>query len=105
MDTFIRQVAQHTQNKYGKDLHHVWVVLPNQRATVYLKKALGELYGSTLFAPRILSMLNLAHELTGIQPLSQIELLTRLYNVHDKVMRGAGLKDEEEGFCPVLFLG
>jgi len=81
MKSFLLDVVLEVINK-NTDIENIVFVLPNQRAGVYLQKALkNELYKTTFF-PQIITFDNLAEQIAGRLKTPSIELLFDFYSVY-----------------------
>ncbi|MEO1031193.1 MAG: PD-(D/E)XK nuclease family protein [Bacteroidota bacterium] len=78
MSSFIKTVLLDLQQK-GLNLEDLYFILPSQRAGVFLKHHLSQIIDKPIFAPRILSIATFVEELSGLQSLSNTDLLFWLY--------------------------
>ncbi|NNE33211.1 MAG: PD-(D/E)XK nuclease family protein [Winogradskyella sp.] len=81
MTSFIKSVLLDLKSKQLnlEDLHFI---LPSKRAGVFLKKELGSLISTPIFAPQIISIEDFVEDLSGLRNLSQTELLFKLYKAY-----------------------
>jgi len=93
MISFIKTVLLDLKNK-GIDIEDVHFILPSKRAGVFLKHQLSSLLDNPIFSPRILSIEEFVEELSGLQTLSNTELLFKLYTTYKKLTP----KEEQESF-------
>ncbi|HRQ85101.1 MAG TPA: PD-(D/E)XK nuclease family protein [Flavobacteriales bacterium] len=85
---FLRQVALALLSGYGVDLRDVAVVLPSQRAGLYLRKWIAEEAGKPLWSPQVFTLSSFMEELSGLRPLATEELLLEGYEAYRKVAGG-----------------
>ncbi|WP_422106488.1 PD-(D/E)XK nuclease family protein [Winogradskyella sp.] len=78
MSSFIKTVLLDLQQK-GLNLEDLYFILPSQRAGVFLKHHLSQIIDKPIFAPHILSIETFVEELSGLQSLSNTDLLFWLY--------------------------
>ena len=94
MTAFLKQVAKALVAEHGSALRDVAVVLPSQRAGLYLRKWISEEAGKPLWSPLIFTIGTFMEELSGLRPLAQEELLFEGYEAYRKV---EGPKAQELG--------
>ena len=82
--TFLNKLAHQIINDCGFDFSHITIVLPNKRARLFLLEAFKTHSNQTFFAPEIISIEDLIHTISGIEVLSNIELLFEFYEVYKK---------------------
>lgn len=82
---FLRQVARALLAEHGTDLKDVAVVLPSQRAGLYLRKWLVEEAGRPLWSPHLFTLATFMEELSGLRPLATEELLFEGYAAYRSV--------------------
>lgn len=85
---FLRQVAKALLAAHGSDLKEVAVVLPSQRAGLYLRKWLAEEAGRPLWSPQVFTLATFMEELSGLRPLATEELLFEGYAAYRIVEGG-----------------
>lgn len=85
MTAFLQQVAKALLAEHGLALRDVAVVLPSQRAGLYLRKWVSEEAGQPLWSPQIFTMGTFMEELSGLRPLAAEELLFEGYEAYRKV--------------------
>jgi ATP-dependent helicase/nuclease subunit B len=79
-DAFLRLVAEHIHKNYEDKLENLCIVLPNKRASVFLKKHLAKTYGKTTWLPAMHSAEEFIGMLSGLQVLDEVDLICHLYN-------------------------
>lgn len=97
-EKFLTEVARAiiAENKSEKDLA---VVLPNQRAGLFLKQRIAELINQPVFLPKIFTIEEFFHQLSGLTKVEKVEQLFRLYESHLVVSQ------EPDGFDKFLTWG
>jgi len=79
---FLHQLAKVLLADHGADFRHVAVVLPNQRAGMFLRNELVKQAGKAIWSPYVLTMDKFVTEVTRWQIPYEIELLLELYKVY-----------------------
>ncbi len=77
---FLQLVAGFIQQKYNNNLQRLCIVLPSRRGAVFLKRYLGEVYGSTTWLPAIISSEEFIETLSELSVADEHELVCRLYD-------------------------
>lgn len=85
MTPFLQQVAKALLAEHGTSLRDVAIVLPSQRAGLYLRKWIAEEAGKPLWSPRIFTIGTFMEVLSGLRPLAPEELLFEGYEAYRKV--------------------
>lgn len=75
MEPFLRQLAALLVHDHGKDLADVAVVLPSQRAGLYLRRHLAEVAGTTIWSPQVLTLSGLVERISGLRTAATTDLL------------------------------
>jgi len=80
----------------GKDLNleELLFILPSKRAGVFLKHHLATLLEKPIFSPHIISIEEFVEELSGLQNISNTELLFKLYATYKELTK----ESEQEAF-------
>src|SRR5437868_1709209 len=76
---FLKSVAEYIHQNHKDKVEELCIVLPNKRGALFLKKYLGLTFAKTIWLPRIISAEELIEELSGMQVLSEIDLVCHLY--------------------------
>ncbi len=84
MGAFLHQLAQAIWRQHGTALREVAVVLPSQRAGLYLHKWLAQVAGKPLWSPQMFTMGSFMETLSGLRPLATEELLFEGYEAFRK---------------------
>ena len=84
MKTFLDEIAEEIVNsKYP--FESIKVVVPNQRASLFLKNALALQIQKPAFAPEILSVENFVEELSTLTKVSPVDLTFKFYSAYQAV--------------------
>ncbi|MGE0568447.1 MAG: hypothetical protein AB7O73_10900, partial [Bacteroidia bacterium] len=86
MEPFLLSVVKYIKSKHESDLGKVCIVLPNKRASLYIKKYLFEVYQKAIWIPTIISSEELILRISGLIKLDQVDLLSVLYESYVKAM-------------------
>ena len=92
--SFLDQIGKLVIEKYGDSLHNTVIILPNNRAKVFLVNALRKQISTAVFSPRIISIEQLIQEISKLRLVDPIELLFEFYEVYLTVTE----KSEQEPF-------
>jgi ATP-dependent helicase/nuclease subunit B len=95
MAAFLEQLAEALWAEHGAALGRVAVVLPSQRAGLYLRHALARRAGSALWSPEIFTLASFMERLSGLRTLPAEELLFEAYEAY-RTVAGADLRSFEE---------
>lgn len=79
---FLHQVAQALLAEHGTSLRDVAVVLPSQRAGLYLRKWLAEEAAAPLWSPQVFTIGTFMEERSGLRPLPTEELYFEGYEAY-----------------------
>ncbi len=82
MNSFLQDVAEYTLENYGSELEQICIVLPNKRASLYLRKSLSELLSQPSFMPTYLSIEDLVEEISGLKIIDNISQLFLLFDAY-----------------------
>ena len=93
MIPFIKTVLIDLKEKDIK-LEDITFILPSKRAGVFLKHQLSSLLDQPIFSPQIFSIEEFVEELSGLQNISNTELLFRLYDTYKSLTKTS----EQESF-------
>lgn len=85
MATFLEQLAEALLQEHDRDLRDVAVVLPSQRAGLYLRQALARLYGRALWSPEVFTLPSFMERISGLRALPMEELLFEAYEAYKLV--------------------
>lgn len=79
---FLQLVARAVLAEHGTALRDVAVVLPSQRAGLYLRKWLAQEAGSSIWSPQVFTIGSFLEELSGLRALPAEELLFEGYEAY-----------------------
>jgi len=84
-DSFLNKIADYIKQN---DLlsNDVKIILPNKRASLFLKKELINLIKTPTFLPQFLSIEEFMQQLTDLTPLDNLHLQFELYEVYSKII-------------------
>ncbi len=82
MANFLEQLAEALIAEHGSALSDVAVVLPSQRASLYLRRALARAVGKTQWSPEIFTLSTFMERVSGLRALPIEELLFEAYEAH-----------------------
>jgi ATP-dependent helicase/nuclease subunit B len=84
-DKFLSQVASYILSQMGDDAGNTVIVLPSQRASVYLRKHLAAQTDKVRFAPDMLTLDQFITRFSPLKTADRVELLFQLYECYLKV--------------------
>jgi len=85
MQSFLDKTATFIFNKYQDSLDKICVVLPNRRASLFLKKNLSLHAKKTIWSPTIYSIEDFIIEISGYSVIDPVYLQFELYEIHKEV--------------------
>lgn len=85
MAAFLEQLAKALLREHGHALGNVAVVLPSQRAGLYLRDALARQAGRALWSPEMFTLSSFMERLSGLRALPMEELLFEAYEAYRNV--------------------
>ena len=86
MAAFLEQLAEALLREHGHALGEVAVVLPSQRAGLYLRDALARQAGHALWSPEVFTLSSFMERLSGLRALPMEELLFEAYEAYRSVV-------------------
>lgn len=89
MVPFLRSLAEALLKEHGNALREVAVVLPSQRAGLYLSRHLAELNGGALWSPELFTFPTFMERLAGWRTADQVGTLITLHGVLRALKGGA----------------
>ena len=84
MLTFLDQVAQ-TIIESKRDFQELKIVVPSNRAILFLKEAIKKRIEIPRFAPKVISIESFIEELSGLKKISKSELLLLFFEIYRKI--------------------
>ncbi len=95
MEPFLKKTANYIIENYGNMIGEVCVVLPNRRASLFLKKHLAATLQKTVWSPFFYSIEDFVFEISGFRQIDPVSLQFELYKVHKEV-EGENAADFDE---------
>ncbi len=92
MQAFLDKTADYLINDVDENISDICVVLPNRRASLFLKKHISNKISKPLWSPEIFSIEDFICKLSGYRIIDRISLLFEFYETH-KTIEG---KDAQE---------
>ena len=80
--SFLDKIAQVLVEEYAENLSNTIVVLPNQRAKIFLIESLRKQVSRNILSPEIISIEEFIQDIAGIRTIDPIELLFQFYEVY-----------------------
>lgn len=103
MEPFVSKLAKEIHRQFPDDLKEVCIVLPNRRASLFLKKHLAEVYQKTIWSPVIYSIEDFIIKLSGYKPIDTLELLFQFYHIYKSIEKTEAKSfDEFSKWAPTL---
>jgi len=93
MHHFIKNVIEKIFADKTRNISNSIIILPNKRSQVFLKKEISNVSKKTIFAPKIYDIEEFMSVISGIEKISDTELLFEFYNVYS-----THTKDDKESF-------
>ncbi len=94
MKTFLAEVVEKLLRDTSHSLENQLLILPSQRACVFLKDELKKQLTTTTFLPRVISIENFIQEVTGIDQCDNVQLLFDFYTIYKELTP----KDKTDSF-------
>ncbi len=95
MESFLQKTAQYIIENYSDGLDDICIVLPNRRASLFLKKYIAAGLNKTVWSPAFYSIEDFVFEISGLSAVDPVSLQFELYEVHKEV-EGDNASDFEE---------
>ena len=83
MQTFLDHVAEKIASSTHK-WDNIKVIVPNNRAIIFLKDCLKKVIDRPIIAPKILTIDEFIKDLSGINPISKPEIILSFYEVYSE---------------------
>ncbi len=93
MHHFIKNVIEKIFSDKTRNISNSIIILPNKRSQIFLKKEISNVLKKTIFAPKIYDIEEFMSVISGIEKISDTELLFEFYNVYS-----SHAKDDKETF-------
>ena len=91
MHDFIKNVIKEIFADGAEYISDYIIILPNKRSRVFLKKEISRVSKKTIFAPKIYDIEEFMSIISGLEKISETELLFEFYNVYSN-----NIKDEDK---------
>ncbi len=95
MKTFLEKTADYIFDQYQNDLENVCIILPNRRASLYLKKFISERAQKNIWSPQIFAVEDFIAAISDKVIVDNVTLLFDLYNIHLELEKGEVRSFEE----------
>ncbi len=95
MEAFLLKLAKEIHRQYPDDLKDICIVLPNRRASLFLKKYLAEVYQKTIWSPEIFATEDFISKHSGYNSIDNLELLFQFYEVYKNIEKEEAKSFEE----------
>ena len=82
MHGFIKEVINKIIISNGTDISKVIIILPNKRSRIFLKQEISKIVKKTIFSPLIYDIEEFMSLVSGINKISETELLFEFYNIY-----------------------
>ena len=82
MHGFIKEVISKIIISNGTDISKVIIILPNKRSRIFLKQEISKIAKKTIFSPLIYDIEEFMSLVSGINKISDTELLFEFYNIY-----------------------
>ena len=82
MHGFIKEVINKIIISNGTDISKVIIILPNKRSQIFLKQEISKIVKKTIFSPLIYDIEEFMSLVSGINKISETELLFEFYNIY-----------------------
>lgn len=102
MKTFLEHVARHLIKAYGSNLNHLTIVLPGQRAALYMNHLLLEAADGPIWAPQYTTIDQLFIQLSSLKKEAPIHLVCRLYDIYQDLVAEPMSLDDFYGWGEIL---
>lgn len=89
MQTFLDKLSGYIYENYSDKLDEICIIVPNRRASLFLKKGLADQAKRTIWSPQIFSIEDFINKYAGFNLIDPIYLQCELYNVHVEKEKGA----------------
>ena len=96
MHHFIKNVIEKIFADNTRNISNSIIILPNKRSRVFLKKEISKVSKKTIFAPKIYDIEEFMSVISGIEKISDTELLFEFYNVYSDHTKDSDKETFEE---------
>lgn len=95
MEAFLHKLAEEIHRQFPDELKDICIVLPNRRASLFLKKHLAKIYNKTIWAPEIFATEDFISKHSGYNSIDNLELLFQFYEVYKNIEKEEAKSFEE----------
>lgn len=95
MESFLEKTAKHIFDTYKDNLDDLCIVLPNRRASLFLRKHLASLIGKNIWSPQIYSIEDFIKHFSPAQLINNLSTAFELFEVH-KIIEGEKAQQFDE---------
>jgi len=96
MHYFVKNVIEKIFSDKSRNISNNIIILPNKRSRVFLKKEISNISTKTIFAPKIYDIEEFMSVISGIEKISDTELLFEFYSVYTKHTKDSDRESFEE---------
>ena len=96
MHYFIKNAIEKIFTDKTRNISNSIIILPNKRSRVFLKKQISNISKKTIFAPKIYDIEEFMSVISGIEKVSDTELLFEFYNVYTNHTKDSDRQTFEE---------
>lgn len=82
MHGFLKNVTQKVYEKHSDNISSIIIIVPNKRSQIFLKKEISRVAKKTIFSPIIYDIESFMSIISGIEKISDSELLFEFYNIY-----------------------
>ena len=82
MHGFVKEVINKIIVSDGTDISKVIIILPNKRSRIFLKQEISRIVKKTIFSPIIYDIESFMSIVSGLDKISDSELLFEFYNIY-----------------------
>ena len=97
MESFLEKTANYISEKYSEHISELCIVLPNRRASLFLRKHLAKAVKKNIWSPGIFSIEDFIFNLSGLNIIDNTSLLFELYEIHKEIAKDKAQEFDE--FC------
>ena len=84
MNSFLAELAEQLYSKYGGDISTLTILFPSRRARLFFTRALADVAGKTIWAPRFATVDELMSAISTLYSADSLRLVSELYLVYSK---------------------
>lgn len=87
MKTFLGTVTEELINKFGNNLNELLLVVPNKRASVFIKYEISKRINTPVFSPKIVSVEEFIEDVSNCKKITDLEALFQLFDIYQKEIK------------------